>query len=172
MLWLDLRYLGPGASVECQGHAKICQNEYRSAPALVERVNFIQEFARSASVAFDPRGCGSPSPRRSRAQHSASAGDSSDPRQLCHPHPSGRRDMVCGTPPLSPALHAHQCLLAEPGGTFLRRDYRQAHPTGNLPQRGRTGPSYPRLHPPSQLQPPTFRVDCLSALDCSQGQTL
>ena len=48
-----------------------------------------------------------------RAQHAPSAGDSSDPRQLCHAHSSGRRSMVCGTPPLSPALHAHRRFLAE-----------------------------------------------------------
>jgi transposase len=58
--------------------------------------------------------------RAHRAQHSPSAGDSSDPRQLCHPHPSGGGGMVCGTPPLSPALHAHWCFLAEPGGTLFR----------------------------------------------------
>ena len=58
-----------------------------------------------------------------RAPHAPSAGDSSDPRQLCYAHASGCGSMVCGSPPLSPALHAHRRFLAELGGTLLRRDY-------------------------------------------------
>src|SRR5205085_11641546 len=107
-----------------------------------------------------------------RAHHTSPTGGPSDPRQLWHPHPPGGGGLVCRAPPLSPALHPDRRFLAESGGTLLRRNHRQSDPARNLPQCRRVSTSDSRLHPATQPQSSTFRVDCLGPLHRTQGETL
>ena len=64
------------------------------------------------------------------------------PRQLLHPQDPGHQAMAAPSPAVPPPLHAHQLVLAEPGGALVRRADPQAAPTVSPPQRPspRSGP--------------------------------
>ena len=63
------------------------------------------------------------------------------------------------TPALPHAFHADLGLLAEPGGTLLRRDHPKTHPSGCLQERPRTGGDHRRLSRQAQRNLQTLQLD-------------
>ena len=63
-----------------------------------------------------------------------------DHGQLRNPQNTRGSTLVCEAPAIPRPLHAHECLMAEPGGTVFRRNHDQEDSSGNIPKREATDP--------------------------------
>ena len=94
--------------------------------------------------------------------------DARVPKRLDGPHHHGQLQhtqdgvdpkLVRETPALSPALHPHLRLVAEPRGTLVRRAHDEADSAWDIPQRPPTQGRNPGIHRRPSGRPEALRVD-------------
>ena len=74
-----------------------------------------------------------------RVRGARRVGRAPDCRQLRHPQDGADPELVRQAPPLPYSFHAHQRLLAEPGGALVRSAHRKAVAPGRASEQRRTG---------------------------------
>ena len=90
-------------------------------------------------------------PRCHRGRGAYRVGRAPDCGQLRHPQDGADPELVRQTAPLPYSLHAHQCLLAEPGGALVWAAHRKAVAPWSAPEQRRTGSCHLPL--PGRHQP-------------------
>ena len=86
-------------------------------------------------------------------------GRAPDCGQLRHPQDGADPELVRQTAPLPDSLHAHQCLLAEPGGTLVWAAHRKAVAPWGAPEQRRTGSCHLPLLGHHQRRPQALCLD-------------
>ena len=89
----------------------------------------------------------------------ARVGRAPDCRQLRHPQDGADPELVRQAAPLPYSFHAHQRLLAEPGGALVRSAHRKAVAPGRSSEQRRTGGCHLPLPGRHQRRPQALRMD-------------
>jgi transposase len=87
-----------------------------------------------------------------------------------HKHPKVQRWLAAASA-LSSALHSHQRVLAQHGGTLLPRPHTESAPARRIPRLGRTHHGHRHLHRPPQPKPETIHLDRASRRHPGKSET-
>ena len=115
---------------------------------------------RSGDWPAPPPGPGVPQVSRCyRVRGARRVGRAPDCRQLRHPQDGADPELVRQAAPLPYSFHAHQRLLAEPGGALIRSTHRKAVAPGRASEQRRTGGCHLPLPGRHQRRPQALRMD-------------
>ena len=93
-------------------------------------------------------------PEADRRGNAARAGPALDRGQLRHAQAPQGESVAEAASAVPRAFHSHQQFVAEPGGTLVPRDHRQAHPSRHVPECAATDRGHSGIHSDTTINTP------------------